>query len=115
MEQPVVQWLLPRRAVRVGSGLAAELAHETGPRHPLAGVAAVAPAQRVDCDEVLFALLAPHPPLVVIHLVWAGRQETAPRRPSTEFYPSWADWIARCMEPDHADYGNAVDDPNDRV
>ncbi|MDQ2807368.1 MAG: hypothetical protein M3Z04_10730 [Chloroflexota bacterium] len=113
LEQPPEHWLSPWRAVDDGPGLAAELAREVGPGHRLAGVAAVAVALRVDCDDVLFALPAPHPPLAVVHLVWSGRQESDPHWPGTRFYHSWADWIHRCMEWDHADYDGDWDDPED--
>ena len=114
IEQPPAQWLTPWRAVAAGNGLAAELAREVGPGHPLAGVAAVAVGLHIACDDVLFALPPPYPPLAVVHLVWSGRQESDPHWPGTLFYQGWADWITHCMEPDHADYdGDWDDDPDD--
>ena len=112
MEIPEIKWAAPWRSIPPGQGvgLAHELRREAGPQHRLFGVEAVAVARRIDCDDVLFVLPPPHPPLAVVHLTWAQHPEQDPAWPGTFLYRSWDDWVARCLMPDQEDYGPVEDD-----
>ena len=80
-----------------------ELARELGPQHALKGKKVRAVARRCDCDDVLFTIIEEER-CAVVHLTFQGKEETDPRWPATEFYSSVAEWVERCMLPDHRDY-----------
>jgi hypothetical protein len=70
----------------------------------LHGVAVVAIAHRIDCDDVLFATADPSKPLAVVHLTWKGHTERDGRWPFTTLFRDWQDWVERCLLPDHREY-----------
>jgi hypothetical protein len=102
---PEIEWLPPwQRLDGTGDEFVTELWRELPSQHVLHGLLAVAVARRSDCDDVLFVTNDPMSPLAVVHLTWAGRKESDPRRPSTSLYKDWRDWVERCLLPDHEDY-----------
>lgn len=78
-----------------------ELAKECSSEHCLFGITARAVACRQDCDDVLFELFGVSTPgeFAVVHLAYSGRERTG-RFPSTTIFPTFQDWVARCMTPD---------------
>lgn len=94
-----IEWLAPWEPVQPGPE--SELANEVGPGHPLYQRQALAVGHRNDSDDVLFFLPDHSPPLAVVHLTWAGEQETRSDFPWTTFYFSLDDWVERCMQHDH--------------
>ena len=100
----MIDWLEPWRALSEPEKprLEIELSYELALGHVLFGRRARALAVRVDCDDVLFELLAP-PGLAVVHLSYAERPDRPPW-PTTELFADAPDFIARRMKPDHADY-----------
>ena len=111
-EPPIeMEWCRPWERLKDScEALVSELQREFSPLHVLHGVPVVPVARRIDCDDILFATADPSKPLAVVHLTWAGKAERDPRWPSTTIYPSWQDWIERCLVPDHKEYGPADDE-----
>ena len=99
-ELRTLEWLPPWQPTQ--SELAADLAREVGPGHPLFGRPAVAVGRRADRDDVLFWLPAGPTPLAVVHLTWGGRRERSTAWPAVEWYSSVAEWRER-MRVDHAE------------
>ena len=101
-ELRTLEWLPPWvPAPGTESSLAAELAREVGPGHPLFKRPVVLLGRRLDQDDVLFWLPAGPAALAVVHLTWTGRQERSPDWPWTVLYTSVADWLERGMRADH--------------
>ena len=101
-ELRTLEWLPPWEPT--DSDLAAELAREVGPGHPLFGRRAVAVGRRLDCDDVLFWLPGGPAVLAVVHLTWTGKRERSPQWPATTLYASVAEWLEHGMRVDHAEY-----------
>jgi hypothetical protein len=102
---PNLVWLEPwQRLEGPEDGFVRELEKELPPQHVLYGVAVVPVAQRIDCDDVLFATTDPMKPLAVVHLTWRGWTESNPNWPHTRLYGSWLDWTERCLLPDSEEY-----------
>jgi hypothetical protein len=101
-ELRTIQWLPPWEPTELD--LAAELAREVGPGHPLHGRPAVAVGRRVDCDDVLFWLPDGPAALAVVHLTWTGKRERAPQWPWVVLYGSIAEWLEKGMRADHVEY-----------
>jgi hypothetical protein len=94
-----LEWLEPWRPT--APGLEAELARELSRGHVLAGRRAVAVGRRVDNDDVLFHLPDGPALLAVVHLTWTGQRERKPEWPHTQLYHSVAEFVERCMRPNH--------------
>lgn len=102
-----IEWLEPWQPLEgCGDALVAELQRELAPDHVLHGVDVAPLARRIDCDEVLFATADPQHPLAVVHLTWTTKMERDPRWPWTTLFSGWADWIERCLLPDHREYAS---------
>jgi hypothetical protein len=100
-----IEWLKPwERLQGSGEAFVNELQTELPYDHALHGVAVVAVARRIDCDDVLFATADPAKPLAVVHLTWAGRTEGDARWPTTTLFHDWQDWVERRLLPDHREY-----------
>jgi hypothetical protein len=82
-------------------GVESELARELAPGHVLAGRRAVAVGRRADNDDVLFHLPDGPALLAVVHLTWTGQREWRPAWPHTVLYHTVAEFVERCMRPDH--------------
>jgi hypothetical protein len=96
-----MEWLEPWSGIqdpKVCGRLEAELRRELIPTHVLFGLHVTALAQRVDQDDVLFALEDGR--VADVHLTWARHPETDPRWPGTELFPSLVAWVADRMIPD---------------
>jgi hypothetical protein len=84
------------------SGLEGELAREVSPRHPLAGIEAIAIARRGDNDDVLFFLPNHDPPLAIVHLTW--HYESGATWPRVAFCSSAEEFSTVHMKRDHEEY-----------
>lgn len=84
---------------RTDQSLHDELRRELSPQHQLYGVTARAVARRQDNDDVLFELFGNGAPadFAVVHLTWSAQPDQFPSFPSTELYPTFAQWVADCM------------------
>jgi hypothetical protein len=99
-----MEWVAPWEPILDGAALNAELRAEIVAGHPLHGLAAAAVGRRTDCDDVLFCVDHPLCTLAVVHLTWRGRPEPDPTWPHTRLFADWAEWIEKCLKPDHAQY-----------
>ena len=100
-----IEWLKPwERLQDSGEAFVKELQKELPSDHALHGVAVVAVARRIDCDDVLFATADPSKQLAVVHLTWASRSERDARWPFTTLFHDWQDWVERCLLHDHREY-----------
>ncbi|MBX7219685.1 MAG: hypothetical protein K1Y36_07050 [Blastocatellia bacterium] len=105
-----IELVKPWQGVVGGTGLAAELAREAGPAHPLFQCCVQPLAVRIDCDDVLFFTPDLVHPLAVVHLTWRGQMEDDPNRPATEWFVSIEDWVTRRLLPDREAYGPDAED-----
>jgi len=97
--RPVTNELTARR-------LQHELRRETARPHALHGHVAAAIAQRIDNDDVLFAVDGR---LAVVHLTWSASSPEDPSWPSTRFFINEAEFSSICVMPDHQQYTNSDD------
>ena len=97
-----IEWLEPWKAVEDGGFFEAELQREVGPGHLLCGVEVQAIGQRLDCDDVLFALTNHSHALAVVHLTCSA--EPNPQWPQTRLFARLEDWMERDMEPNNRDF-----------
>jgi hypothetical protein len=81
-----------------------ELPKELSASHSLRGISCRPLAQRLDCDDVLFATPGAVQPFAVVHLTWSGHTDPNEGWPWTTFYDSLERWRTDCMIPDHKDY-----------
>lgn len=99
-----IEWLEPWIPVAEGNSFVDELQRELSSLHPLFGCRVKAIGYRGDQDDVLFELLDKPPQLAVAHLTWKMSEEPDPTWPWTVIYADRADWVKRCMMPDHAEW-----------
>lgn len=100
-----IDWLdpwVPLEAGKIAEGLKRELLREIATGHPLCDHPLTAVGRRVDNDDVLYLVHAEPPQLAVVHLTWSGKRETSPEWPGTSFFPTVAEWVAKCMKVDHS-------------
>ena len=77
--------------------------HAELPRnHVLSKVPVAAIAQRLDQDDVLFALADGSGQVVVVHLTYSKNIDA--RWPGTKFYASLSSWASERMHPDHEEF-----------
>ena len=85
------------------SNLVDELKREVIEGHSLYGKSAVAIAQRVDSDDVLFTL-DDGTAYAVVHLTWNGEPEQSTKWPETKLFSTFEEWQRLGMTVDHKEF-----------
>jgi hypothetical protein len=102
-----MEWLEPWEPIesnQTATALEERLRVEVAHGHKLFGIPVVAVARRVDCDDVLFALLDGSRRVAVVHLTWTSRPPDTPPWPGSLLFPHFHAWIEDGMRPDHVDW-----------
>ena len=100
-----IHFLEPWYRMEAGNqNLEKELYAEISKRHILFGKKVKAIARASNKDDALFEIIDGHDKFAVVHLTWAGKEESNSQYPQTRLFKDWVDLYNNCIVPDHKEF-----------